>query len=332
MPHVHAVAIVEAPDDRLGAGRAADRHPLQGGQLRPALIEELQEPGPDRGHRAGDGDPLGFQQLVDGGAVELAARHHQLGPDRRAGEGHPPGVGVIHRSHRQDGVGRREPDDVGLQAHQGVQEVRAVRVEHPLGVAGGARGVAEAAGGLLGEAAPGAVLRLAGDQILIVLVQHHHPLDRGRGRDARLQQRSEGLVDEDHPVFGVVDDPADLVGVQARIEGVADRPDPHDPVPDLQVPPAVPGQGGHPVAGPHAHLEQGVRDPLGPCVDLGIGGAVDRPFQRAGDHLAPAVALGGMTENPVDRQRPSLHHPQHGDPPRPRCLRIMTEGAAPDES
>ncbi len=190
-----------------------------------------------------------------------------------------------------------------------------MRIEHPLGVAGGARGVAEAAGGLLAEAAPGAVLGIGGDQLVIVLVQHHHPLDRRRGVDARRQQWREGLVDEDHPILGVVDDPADLVGMQARIEGVADRPDPHDPVPDLEVPPAVPGQGGDAVAGTDAHFEQQVRHLFRPPVYIGVGGADDRSFQGTGHDLAAAMAFRRVVHNPVDRERPRLHHSEHATLP-----------------
>ncbi len=191
-------------------------------------------------------------------------------------------------------------------------------VEHPLRIARGARGVAEAAGGLLVEAAPGAVVGLAGDQILVVLVQHHQPLDGGRAGQARLQQRREHLVDEDDPVFCVVDDPADLVRMQARVQGVAHRTDPHDAVPDLQVPGAVHGQGRHPIPRPHAQLQEEVGHLPGAPVHLGIGGSHDRAFDRAGDDLAASVAFCGMAQNPVDRQRPSLHHSEHSDPPETR--------------
>ena len=36
----------------------------------------------------------------------------------------------------------------------------------------------------------------------------------------RLDDGQEGHVEAQHPVFGVVGDPGDLVGVQARVEGV----------------------------------------------------------------------------------------------------------------
>ncbi len=269
---------------------------------------------------------------MDRGAVELGARQHQLGPHRRGGEGDAPGVGVEHRGDRQHRVRCGQADHVRLQAHQGVQEVRPVRIDHPFGVAGGAGGVAEAAGGVLVEAAPGAVGGLACDQRLVVLIQGDDPLHRGRLVHALQEQGRELGVGEDHPVLGVVDDPADLVGMQAGIEGVAHRPDAHDPVPDLKMPPGVPGQGRHPVARPDAHGQQGVGHLLGPPVDLGIAGADDRPLERAGDHLAAPMPLGRMVENPVDRQRPALHHSEHSDPPERGVQAIMADNPAADEA
>ncbi len=194
-----------------------------------------------------------------------------------------------------------------------------MRIEHPLGVTGGAGGVAEAAGGVLVEAAPGAVFGLGGDQVLVVLVQGDDPLHGRRLVHALQQQGRELGVGEDHAVLGVVDDPADLVGEQAWVEGVAHRPDPHDPVPDLQVTPGIPGQGRHPVARSDAHGQQRVRHPLGPAADLFVAGADDRAFERTGHDLARPMALCRVVENPVDRQRPTLHHSEHSDPPRARC-------------
>ena len=57
-----------------------------------------------------------------------------------------------------------------------------------------------------------------------------------------FQQRHEGQVDEHHAVFGVIDDPADLLGEQPRIDGVVDRADAEDAVPGFQMPPGVPGE------------------------------------------------------------------------------------------
>ena len=75
-----------------------------------------------------------------------------------------------------------------------------------------------------------------------------------------LQQRHESEIGEDDPVFGVVDDPDDLLGEQPRIEGVIDRADADDAVPGLEVPPGIPGQGRDAVAELDAVLLQPLRD------------------------------------------------------------------------
>ena len=47
-----------------------------------------------------------------------------------------------------------------------------------------------------------------------------HFLTVGQRGVHRLHQRQEGQVEAQHLVFGVVGDPGDLVGMQARVDGV----------------------------------------------------------------------------------------------------------------
>src|SRR5262249_42272767 len=64
---------------------------------------------------------------------------------------------------------------------------------------------------------------------------------------------------------------------------------------------------------------QGVGDPLCAVVDLAVGGAHDRPFDRAGDDFTMTVPSPGVVEDLVDRKRPVLHQPQHA----PILLRLL---------
>ena len=201
-------------------------------------------------------------------------------------------------------------------------------VQHPLRVPGGAGGVAEAAGGVLVEPAPGRVRRTARDQVLVhehlrpravgamgLVRQDHHPLDAG-GLVQMLQQHGhEGQVGEQHPVAGMAGDPHDLVGMQAGVQGVADRPHAHDAVPGLDVPGGVPAKRRHPVAGLDAQFLEGVGDLLGAAVDPAPGGAHDRPFHRAGDHLPVPVPAVRMVQDAIHRHRPVLHQAAHRLPP-----------------
>ena len=201
-------------------------------------------------------------------------------------------------------------------------------VEHPLGIARGAGGVAEPGGRILVEAAPLGVGRMRLDQGLeaerplqvdlghVVLVgQDDEGLHRRHLVAIFHQHRQEGQVGEDDPVFGVIDDVAELVGEEARVERMAHRPDAHDRVPGLHVPAGVPGQGRDPVAGLHAHGQERVGDAPRPLLQLGIGRPHDRTFHRPRHHFAAAMPLGGVGQEPVDRQRPVLHQPEHGRSP-----------------
>jgi hypothetical protein len=141
--------------------------------------------------------------------------------------------------------------------------------------------------------------------------QDHDVLDRRQLGAVFQQHRQEAEIGEDDPVFSVVDDVAELLGEQARVERVADRPDAHDPVPGLDMAAGVPGQRRDPVARQDAEPQQGVGHPLGAGVDRGIAGADDRPLDRAADDFAVAVPGLGVVEDLVDRQRPVLHQPVH---------------------
>ena len=48
-----------------------------------------------------------------------------------------------------------------------------------------------------------------------------------------------------------------------------------------------------------------------PAADVGVGGAHDRPFDRARHDLAVAVLACCVIEYLVAKQRPFLHQPQH---------------------
>ena len=144
----------------------------------------------------------------------------------------------------------------GSARHEGVQHVGAMRVEHALGIAGGAGGVAHAGGGVLVEALPGEVAVDLADPFLVghgvlaatvcgMCAASVSTMMRsmvGSLSAIFSSDRHEGQVDEHHAVLGMVDDPGDLVGEQPRVDRVVDRADAHDAVPGLDMPPGVPGQ------------------------------------------------------------------------------------------
>jgi hypothetical protein len=80
-----------------------------------------------------------------------------------------------------------------------------------------------------------------------------------------------------------------------------------------------------PVARLDPQGQQGVGHPLGALVDRAVGGADDRPLDRAGDDLARAVPLGGVVDDLVDRQGPVLHQALHR-PRSPDPLSLFRQG------
>jgi len=70
-------------------------------------------------------------------------------------------------------------------------------------------------------------------------------------------------VKAQHLVFGVVDDPDDLIRVQARVQSVQHTTRPAHPEVELQVAVAVPGQGGHTVAEGQVQTVQRIGDLAG---------------------------------------------------------------------
>ena len=290
-----------------------------------ARLQMLQQPEPDRRHRRRHGDALAFQQLVQRGTVELRAGHDQLRPGHRRGIGQRPAIGVEQRHHRHHRVARGQAEEIRRGAGQRMQHVRAVRIEHALGAARGARGVAEPGRRVLVELRPGEIVIRLREPVLI----GHGPFQRGLrhmrrigedhiARDARqlrldlLDQRHEGEVEEQHPVPGIVDDPGDLLGEEPGIDGVRDRADAADAVPELEMAVAVPGQRRHPVAVHDALAGEPFRHGKRAPAHLRIGRAPERPvLDRPADDLARAVLDRGMVDDPVQQKGPVLHQAEH---------------------
>ena len=279
------------------------------GELQVVLLHVLQQAQPDRGHAGRHGDLLGFEQPVHAGPVQAGARKHDLAADQRAGIRQAPGVGVEHRHHRHDHVSGRQVHGVGQAGRIGVQNGRAMRVDHALGVAGRARGVAQRRGRGLVELGPLVVVGVAVDQVLVAqqlerrglrhvrLVGHRDPPAHALAmrRDA-LDQLQEGQVEEYVLVLGVIDDVDDLLREQARIDGVTDGAAARGGVVDLEVAEAVPGERADAVGRSHPEGAQRVGKLARAPVRVPVGVAVDAAFDQARDDLGvPMIALG-MTD------------------------------------
>jgi hypothetical protein len=147
---------------------------------------------------------------------------------------------------------------------------------------------------------------------VIAIGHDHEAFDQGQARQELLEDRNEGEIEEDEPVLGMVDDVVELVGKEPGVEGVHDGTKAHQPVPDFEVTMGIPGHGGHDLAFAEAQTRAGGAGKApGPAVEIAIGIAVDRSFNRAGDDLSFAMPSTGMVENGVNQQRPVLHQSVH---------------------
>ena len=221
----------------------------------------------------------------------------------------------------------------GLQRHERVQNVRAVRVQHALGIAGGAGGVADPGGRVLVERLPGEIAVGLGEPLLVGngvaqgrlrhmrgVREHDDALDCWQlGGD--FQERHKSEIRHDHAVFRMIDDPGDLLGKQARIDRVVDGADAGDAVPGFQVAPGIPGQRRHAVAELDAVALEPLRHAQGTRADFRVVGVVHRPFDRPGNDRPFAMIEGGMIDDAMQQERPILHEPEHGIPPGSTALR-----------
>ena len=130
-----------------------------------------------------------------------------------------------------------------------------------------------------------------------------------------FNDRQEGLVEDQHLVFSVIGDPGNLLRVQARIDRVQHRADPHRAIPGGHVTFGVPAQRGHPVAHADAAVQQRIGHLFGLVEEFGIGHADNIAFHTPGDDFPSGVDAVRVFENSVNRQRPVLHDTQHGMSP-----------------
>src|SRR5262249_45455162 len=111
--------------------------------------------------------------------------------------------------------------------------------------------------------------------------EHDIALDRGKTRCKLFHQWHKGEVEQHDPIFGVVDDPGDLVRKEPGVDGVIDRSDAEDSIPALRVTPAVPWQGRDPVGELDAVLGEPLGHPEGTRPDVLIVGRVYWSLDRA---------------------------------------------------
>ena len=189
-----------------------------------------------------------------------------------------------------------------------------MRIKHAFRLSGGPGGVAKAAGGVFVENGPVRLLTRRLQQAFVTKLRHagrqverlhfsrigEHD-DRAQiggdlGRDSGGERRETG-VDEQHMIFGVVDDVGDIVRRQARIDGVADRAYAGNAVIKFEMAVAVHGQRGDAVAEADAQLPQRSHQLSRAQLQRPVVRARDAAVIAARHHFGVAVVAGGVQDD-----------------------------------
>ncbi|MOA16635.1 hypothetical protein D3C78_1368570 [compost metagenome] len=126
-----------------------------------------------------------------------------------------------------------------------------------------------------------------------------------------LDDGQERHVEAQHAIFGVADDPGDLIGVQTRIDGVQHPARAAHAEIHLHVAVAIPGQAGHALALRQTHGIDGIGQLLGAGRQVAVGVAVEIAFDAARNDLCIAVVAGCKIDQRRNQQRLALHQSQH---------------------
>ena len=243
--------------------------------------------------------------------------------------GHAPPVAVEHRQGVQEhipvGDGRVPPED------DRVEPAVAVGQLHPLGAGCRARGVVDAAGGGLVRLPParaGGIVAQLGEELAVL-----HTVEDDALFDAHVGERLVQFgIHQQHRRSRVVDDVADLLGVQPEVDGHEHAPEPADAEVRDQEAPRVGAHDGHPLPGGDSHVVEGSGHSPGPAVELGIGQPVERARHRRLVDQCNAIGVGGappleevadgkryLHDAPlvVVRREPTYPRARQPAPPRP---------------
>ena len=256
------------------------------------------------------GDLLLDEGLEQALGIEVRAGEDELRADHRGEVGVAPGVRVEHRDDREQrvAVGDAEAERRGGRDTERVQDRGAVRVDDAFAAARRSAREAHCSGGALVELR---VLPLVGarrvEQRLVAVLDDDHVLDLRLVLEL-VEQRQQGLVDDDGLVVRVVGDVGEVARVQAEVERVQDEPGARDPEVRLEVLVVVPAQCGDPVAGLEAQLLQGDGELLGPPGHVRVRVAVEALVGEPRDDLLVAEERLRTPQDRRERQLVVVHH------------------------
>ena len=116
-----------------------------------------------------------------------------------------------------------------------------------------------------------------------------------------LPQRQKAFVDDQQPIFGVVDDIGEFRGAEAKIQRVQDAAHQRDGEVGLEMGAVIPGQRADAIARADAERQQGLREAARTDGEVRVPITVQRPVRLAGYDLAPRGHPFRMTEDGGER-------------------------------
>ena len=197
------------------------------------------------------------------------------------------------RYHRERGVALAEPYDVGRRDRERVEDCGPVRIKDPLRPSRRAARVAKDRRGAFVQRGVGEVVLLRREELFVVekafcvrlgalrFTDDDHVGDRRHLRSELAEQREERLVDDDGAVLGVPGDVGEVGRREANVERMEHGAHTRDRAVRFEVTGVVPTERRHAVPALHPELLERVRQLPGPCEDLAIRRAVDRPVPAA---------------------------------------------------
>jgi hypothetical protein len=126
-----------------------------------------------------------------------------------------------------------------------------------------------------------------------------------------VEQRRESQIEEDIAILGMIDDVAELIDRQPRIDRVADGADARDGVVQLQVPVRIPGDGGDAIVGPYAQRLQRVGELTAAPGSIPIGITMQVAFRGPRNDFLLRIARGRVFDDLRGHQGPIHHQSTH---------------------
>jgi hypothetical protein len=302
--------------------------------VRDVAVEMLQHTEPDSRRSRAERHALACDELEQADRIEIAFGQHELCADHYRRVRQAPGVDVEHGDDRQDHVALTNADEVSDHPRQPLKNNGTMGVEHSFRHARGPGRVAHGGGIALVDVLVYEAFRIrACDQGLEIdgpirpvfstgcpergsragaPAAHHHDAIDGDARLALRKYGKQAMVHEDEPILGVVDDVGQLVGMQARIQGVQHCTNRGNRKIRFEMLMVIPRERGYPVAADDAKLFQTSRQPLGAVDHVRVTVTMHGFVGLTTDDLGGPVKDIGPPENGGNRQLTIHHETAHG--------------------